>query len=115
MTLWSKGPETHHIVQGTLLGVVLGFILFLVTLTASSGGPEEPAPTAPTGPASICKDSVSIIAMAHSEHACPVGSRIGVERLPSGSILATCTCPPKPVEVPAPTPAALDEAGLACE
>ena len=71
--------------------------------------------TAPTTPASTCKDSVLIVAMSHSEHTCPVGSRIGVERLPSGSILATCTCPPKPVEAPAPTPAALDEAGLACE
>ena len=115
MTLWSNGPETHHIVQGTLFGMALGFILFLVTLTASSGGLEKSAPTATTTPASTCMDSASIIAMAHSEHTCPVGSRIGVERLVSGSVLATCTCQPKPVEVPAPTSVALDEAELACE
>lgn len=115
MTLWSNGPETDHIVHGTFFVMALGFILFLVTLTASPGGLGKSASTAPTTPASTCKDSVLIVAMSHSEHTCPVGSRIGVERLPSGSILATCTCPPKPVEAAALTPAALDEAEPACE
>lgn len=116
MSSLNKGPETHTLVVSLIFILVLGFILAaLVLISSGQSDKSTQILTAPTTPASTCKDSVLIVAMSHSEHTCPVGSRIGVERLPSGSILATCTCPPKPVEAAAPTPAALDEAEPACE
>jgi len=97
--------------------ILIGFIgLFFVFVSSWESDKSIQILTAPEETPSTCKDSVSMISMAHSEYTCPIGSRMGVEPMSSGGILVTCTCPPQPtVKTLTPKPATMDPAEPTCE